>query len=93
MFILHLEIPDRYLEKVLTWSITVEARGTGETGAGSLEFGAVVEGPHWTGVGGAAGGAGGTVVTPGTVCGGHNSSPIDSEGGCCFHWVTITMKE
>lgn len=78
MFILYLEIPDRYFERVLTWSITVEACSTGETGAGSLEFGVIVEGPHWTGVGGASGGAGRTVVTPGTVCGGHNTSSIDS---------------
>lgn len=71
-------IPDRYLERVFTWSITVKASGTGETGAGSLEFGVIVEGPHWTGVGGAAGGAGGAVVTLRTVCRGHNTSSIDS---------------
>lgn len=88
-----MEIPDRYLGRVFTWSITVKASSTGETRAGSLEFGVVVEGPHWTGVSGATGGAGGAVVTPGTVCGGHNTSPIDSKGGCCFHWVAITKEK
>lgn len=72
-----LEIFDRYFERVFIWSVIVEVCGIGEIGVGSLEFGVVVEGIYWIGVGGVVGGVGGIIVISGIVCGGYNISFID----------------
>lgn len=72
-----MEIFDRYFGRVFIWSIIVKVSSIGEIGVGSLEFGVIVEGFYWIGVGGVIGGVGGVVVISGIVCGGYNISFID----------------
>lgn len=77
MFSWFLGIFDRYFERVFIWSIIVKVSGIGEIGVGSLEFGVIVEGFYWIGVGGVVGGVGGVVVILRIVCRGYNISFID----------------
>lgn len=77
MFSWFLEILYKYFERVFIWSIIVKVSSIGEIGVGSLEFGVIVEGFYWIGVGGVIGGVGGVVVISGIVCGGYNISFID----------------